>query len=197
MAKPCRTCKSRDWQPQNSLQYVCSPQCALEYVRKVQGKAEKASLRAQERKERATLAQRRGELKTRSEWIKDTQREFNRYIRARDYGKPCISSGRLMSNQGVLKGQRIDAGHYRSTGAASHLRFNFLNCHAQSVHDNRELSGNTVEYRKMLILKIGEARVIELENDNAPRRFDIDWLKRARDIFRRRANWYEKRRGIK
>ena len=132
-------------------------------------------------------------LKTAGDYIKDAQTAVNRYIRARDYKQPCISCGSIPNNDGLISGQRVDAGHYRSRGSAAHLRFNLLNIHKQCTKCNRFLSGNVVEYRINLIKKIGLERVEVLENDNSTRKFDIDYLKRIKKIFNKRARWYERR----
>ena len=87
----------------------------------------------------------------------------------------------------------MEAGHYRSRGSASHLRFNLFNIHLQCARCNRYLSGNVVEYRKELIKRIGLNRVEILENDNKPRKFDIEYLKRVKHIFTKRAKFYELR----
>ena len=163
--KACRVCK-KIFTPQYNAtgQIVCSWECAIEQSRQ---KQQKAAEKAQKKRDAKVL----DDIKPRSRRIAEAQVAFNRYIRARDYGKPCISSGREYRD--IVFGGKMDAGHYRSTGAASHLRFNLLNCWGQSVRDNRHLSGNAVEYRKGLIKRIGEERVVALENDNEPRKFDI------------------------
>ncbi|EDN0929345.1 hypothetical protein CW085_23575, partial [Salmonella enterica subsp. enterica serovar Senftenberg] len=94
-----------------------------------------------------------------------------------------------------LTGSAIDASHYRSRGAASHLKFNVFNVHSACTRCNRQLSGNAVEYRIRLIRRIGLERVERLESDNAPRRFDIPYLKRIKSIFTRKARALEKRRA--
>jgi hypothetical protein len=43
------------------------------------------------------------------------------------------------------------------------LRFSELNCNAQCRHCNRFQEGNIQDYRKGLILKIGEQKVLLLE----------------------------------
>ena len=143
--------------------------------------------------ERKEIKKAKEGLKTAGEYIKEAQAAVNRYIRARDFNKPCISCGSMPTNDGLIKGQRVDAGHFRSRGSASHLRFNLLNIHKQCVKCNRWLSGNVVEYRVRLIERIGLERVEALENDNSLRSFDIDYLKRVKKIFNKRARWYEKR----
>jgi hypothetical protein len=86
----------------------------------------------------------------------------------------------------------VDAGHYRSTGAADHLRFNEDNCHAQSVYENRDRAGNAVAYRIGLIARIGLERVEALEADNTPVKWTREVLREIRDTYRRRANELEK-----
>lgn len=186
--KVCKVCK-RDFNPMRSMQAVCGPRCAVEHSRLTNAKA-------REKSARKALRKRKEALKTKADWMKEAQAAFNAYIRARDYGKPCISSGRMMSDSDLLTGSRTDAGHYRSVGAAAHLRFNLFNCHGQSVKDNRDLSGNAVEYRIRLIDRIGLERVEALERSNDPRTFDIEYLKRVKRIFSRRARHYKKLRGL-
>jgi hypothetical protein len=85
----------------------------------------------------------------------------------------------------LLTGSRWDAGHYRSTGAAPHLRFNEDNCHRQLVVCNRHGSGRAVDYRIGLIARIGIERVEALENDNSVAKYTVDDLKAI--CFRYRA----------
>lgn len=189
--KKCRQCKG-DFIPRNSLQFACSPGCAIDYSRDTTAKAHKAT----EKRQRAEMRKRREALKSKGDWLREAQTAFNSFIRARDHGKPCISCGLMMSNRGLTTGSRIDAGHYRSRGSAGHLRFNTDNCHAQCSRCNRELSGNITEYRRFLLLKIGIARLERLENDYTLRKFDVEYLKRVKRIFNRRARHYKKLRGI-
>lgn len=83
------------------------------------------------------------------------QAVFNKWIRERDKGQPCISCN---------SGQPNQACHYLSQGHHSALRFNEDNCHLGCVKCNLFLHGNLVNYRKGLIKKIGEERVLALEN---------------------------------
>jgi hypothetical protein len=130
-------------------------------------------------------------LKPRSDRMREAQSSFNRYIRARDMGKPCICCGR---SQGDLKiGGAVDAGHYRSRGSAPGLKFNVFNCHSQLAYCNRYLSGNVVSYRARLIEKIGLDRVERLESDNSPKKFDAEYLDRVKRIFSKRAKMYERK----
>ena len=123
-------------------------------------------------------------LKTRSDWQRDAQRAFNEYIRVRDRGKPCISCG---ASQGVtVRGGDFDAGHYRSRGSSPHLAFHIHNCHSQCVKCNRHLSGNIVEYRKQLVIRIGIEKLEKLEQDNRPRNYTIKDFQRIISICRKR-----------
>ena len=130
-------------------------------------------------------------LKTAGDYIKEAQVAFNSYIRVRDKNKQCISCGCLPGD--TVQGGKFDAGHYRSRGSASHLRYHLLNCHSQCVKCNRYLSGNVVEYRKGLIARIGAERVEQIEMGNNPRKFTIDYLKRVKKIFNYRKRLYERK----
>jgi len=159
--------------------------CHAGYADAQAAKAERRAAKAckvASQEERAATKKRREALKTRGEWMKEAQQAFNEFIRERDRqaGHACISSGRPLD----WSGNQVDAGHYRSTGAAPHLRFNEDNCHAQSKHDNQFLSGNAVDYRIRLIERIGLARVEALEADNEVRKFTVDQLREIRDTYR-------------
>jgi hypothetical protein len=88
---------------------------------------------------------------------------FSLFIRTRDSQKyqgkafDCISCGR----PGMAIDQ-ADCGHYVNRQHMS-LRFSELNCHAQCRHCNRFMEGNIQDYRKGLIKKIGESKVLMLE----------------------------------
>jgi len=185
-AKVCKVCKA-DFNPMRSLQSVCGPRCAVKH-------SSLTNTNAREKSARKALRKRKEALKTRSDWIKEAQVAFNAYIRARDYGKPCISCGCF--EQERFTGGHFDCGHYRSTGAAAHLRYHFLNAAGQCKRCNRDLSGNAVEYRMGLSRRIGMERVSRLERDNQPRSFDMEYLKRLKRILSRRARHYKKLRGL-
>ncbi|UQY45284.1 recombination protein NinG [Mixta hanseatica] len=185
--KKCRICPEK-FIPRSTTQTVCSPKCAIQLANQLSERNRKR----QEKLQRDELRIRREKLKTKSDWSKEAQIAVNRYIFWRDYGRPCIACGRPL-NYGV-RGGAVDASHYRSRGSASHLRYNVFNIHAGCVRCNRELSGNLIPFRINLIGKIGADRVEKLEHDNTPRKFDIDYLKRMKAIFTRRARHYEKLR---
>ncbi|WP_413817716.1 recombination protein NinG [Pseudomonas viridiflava] len=171
-AEKCRIPECRaSFVPQRLGQAVCSSACAILDAPKNQANARKA-LAEVERKE---IKVRKENLKSRSDFVRECQQAFNEFIRWRDRaaGHPCISSGRPLD----WSGNQTDAGHYRSVGSAPHLRFDERNCHAQSKQDNRFLSGNAVDYRIGLIVRIGLAAVEALEADQEPRKHTIEELK--------------------
>jgi hypothetical protein len=55
------------------------------------------------------------------------------------------------------------------------------------------MEGNLTPYRKQLIKRIGKQRVLDLENDNKPKNYSIDDLKRIKEVFKKRAKLYEKK----
>lgn len=166
--RKCKVCRTA-YTPTKPMQTVCSHECAMSLAVSVRGKAVKVA----QVKERKADAVKRESLKSMGQLTAEAQTAFNQYIRARDYGKPCISSGVAMD----WNGNGVDAGHYRSRGSAPHLRFDERNVHAQSKHDNRYLSGNATGYRIGLIARIGLDAVEALECDQTPRKYSRDDLK--------------------
>lgn len=170
---------------------ACGPECAAVLARQANEKAAARAALEDRKQTRVKLEA----LKTIPQLKKEAQREFNRYIRARDRaaGHPCISSGRPLdwSTAGIT-GSKVDAGHYRSTGSADHLRFHEDNCHAQSVAENRDKAGNAVAYRIGLIQRIGIARVEALECNNEVVKWTREMLREIRDTYRLKARALEK-----
>ncbi|QNC78755.1 recombination protein NinG [Klebsiella quasipneumoniae] len=190
--KKCPIC-STEYIPRSSLQKVChNYKCAIAYNKKRDEENAARNKRKQERLQKSELKQRKDRLKTASQWNKEAQAAVNKFIYWRDYGRPCIACGRPL-NYGV-RGGAVDSSHYRSRGAAPWLRFNVFNNHSGCVRCNRELSGNLIPYRLNLIEKIGLQRVERIEHDNTVRKFSIEYLKRVKAIFTRRARHYEKLR---
>jgi len=148
----------------------CSPECAQAFA-----------LLERQRADRKVLMAFRETHKKKGAHVAAAQKSFNAYIRARDAGKNCISSGKPLPLDVV--GGGFDAGHYRSVGSAPHLRFHEDNVHGQSKHDNRHLSGNAVDFRLGLIARIGLARVDALEADQTPRHYSIDDLKAIKVLY--------------
>lgn len=173
--KTCRVCKVK-FKPWNTTQVVCSTKCALQYARESAAK-----------KERKEIKEAKQRIKTRADWIKEAQVAFNSYIRIRDKGKPCISCDKPDNGN-----HQRHASHFRSVGAASHLRFNVLNVHASCATCNGVLSGNLLEYMKRLPNKIGQEKTDWLLNANFEKRYSIDYAKRVKSIFTKRTRLYKK-----
>lgn len=196
--KPCGKYAPLDECTITNVGKFCSIECAGKYGLEANKKAAAKQLARERAKTKAELKnaarmhrKRKEKLKTVSDYIKEAQACVNKYIRARDHGQPCISCN---SQPAQKRGGTMEAGHYRSRGAAGHLRFNTNNIHLQCVKCNRYKSGNAVDYRLGLIKKIGIEKVEALENDNMPRKFTIEYLKRMKRIFAKRARMIEKRR---
>lgn len=176
----CPCCKGK-LEPGQRIHPNCIEPYADDQAAKAKRKAEKQA-RMAAKVERAETRKRKEAIKTRADWLKDAQKAFNAFIRARDQlaGYTCISSGRPLD----WTGNNVDAGHYRSTGSAPHLRFDERNCHAQSKMDNRWLAGNAVDYRIGLIARIGIEQVEALEADNESRKYTVDDLKQITATYR-------------
>jgi hypothetical protein len=139
------------------------------------------------RKERAEIRARKVKVRTRSYYVKAAQAAFNAWIRARDAGLTCISCGSMPEQR---YGGAMDCGHYRSTGAAPHLRFTPANAASQCVKCNRHLGGNAVAFRRGLVARIGMEAVEALEADHDPRKWSVD------ELIAIRRKYIEQRKAI-
>ncbi len=137
------------------------------------------------KQERKSDKARKQALKTRQEWLREAQKEFNKYIRMRDHAEPCISCGRFHAGS-------YDAGHYRSVGAQPALRFDENNVHKQCVPCNQHRGGNIVEYRIRLLLKIGQVAVEWLEMEHPPMKLDIPAIQSIKMKYMRKWKQLEK-----
>ena len=171
-SKICKGCGEK-FAPERPLQIVCGIPCAWAYKAKQDAKTDRRLTREAKAK-----------LKTRRDWLREAQAAFNRFIRLRDAGKPCISCGRHHQGQ-------YHAGHYLSTGARPELRFNELNVHLQCQPCNTHLSGNLVNYRIGLLTKIGAEQVQFLEGPHDPKHYSIDDLKAIKAEYTRKAKELE------
>ena len=184
-----KRCKSKScgvlFTPSRPMQSACSPLCAHEIARAKREQAETKARQAARKQDRAT----REALKTIPQLKKEAQHEFNRFIRARDRaaGLACICCGRPCEFERI--GGAVDAGHYRSTGSADHLRFNEDNCHAQRSDCNRYGAGRAVDYRIGLIRRIGRERVEALEAMNTTHKWERDHLRAIKALYR--AKWQQ------
>ncbi|MEN4767306.1 recombination protein NinG [Duffyella gerundensis] len=169
--KKCKFCPEK-FTPRTTTQTVCSPKCAIQLANQLSDRNQKR----REKAERAEWNKRKADVRPLSHWMNMTQRAFNDYIRARD-GNICISCG---STAAVS----YHAGHYRTTAAASQLRFNEDNVHSQCAACNVHHSGAIGPYRINLITKIGLQRVLALESNNEPHRYTREELDAIRARYR-------------
>lgn len=183
MKKPLRRkCANKDcrawFNPVRPEQTVCSYACACTYgkahtakVKTKEQQIESRQAKEQKKAERATWRDRKAAVKPLSHWIDMTQRAVNDLIRqtALANGDGCISCGTHSASV-------WHAGHYRSTAAASHLRFTKINIQLQCDVCNVHKSGNIELYRINLVKKIGEPAVIGLECDNSTHRWEREEL---------------------
>jgi len=172
--KKCRvaTCRA-SFVPSRMGQAVCSPACAIIDAPRHEPKARKAIAEVG-RKELQAAKER---LKPKGQYMREAQRAFNAWIRARDAAQPCISCGRHHEGQ-------YHAGHYRTVGSNPELRFEPLNAHKQCAPCNNHKSGDIVNYRMSLVLRIGQDKVDWLEGPHEPQRYTIDDLKQIRARYK-------------
>lgn len=152
----------REYHPADSVLRLpagsfCSLQHAVDYGR---AKAQKAREKAQIKAQKAQKAKvKEGDIRHQH---KLTQSIVNRLCLLLDSGKPCISCGR--PDQG---GRLRNAGHFKSRGANSALRYDLLNLHGQCTYCNLYNSGAIEGYRQGLLERYGSAILDYL--DTAPR----------------------------
>jgi len=96
---------------------------------------------------------------------------FSEYIRLKNADEngvcTCISCGKK------AHWKNMDCGHYIKRQFKS-VRFNENNCWPQDRHCNYFLQGNDANYRKNLVKKIGEQKVLLLE---AQKRVTKKWTR--------------------
>lgn len=180
--KKCKACRTPFFLASPWQTHCRAEACAVAAAEAAHEKRAR-TLRKQSQAERKADRAAREAMKGVPELKKEAQKAFNAWVRQRDANLPCISCGAPPPDMTGLHAGR-DAGHYRSTGAADHLRFHPDNCHAQCVHCNQHLAGNAVMYRLGLIARIGQQRVEALESDNAPVKWTRDGLRQIRDEYR-------------
>jgi len=170
--KKCKACNEK-FVYFSSLQKVCSVACSLKHVRN------------EERKEFNRETKRRKQaIKSRSDWLREVQQVFNKYIRLRDSNLPCISCARHHNGQ-------YHAGHYKTVGANPELRFNEINCHKQCAPCNNHLSGNITNYRIELSKRIGDEKLKELEGPHEPKKYTIEELKELKKVYQQKIKQLE------
>lgn len=182
--KKCKVCGS-EFTPSKPMQKVCSLACALSIASLEKAKRERTALAADKKLTREKL----DAMKTRSDWAKEAQAEVNKYVRLRDMGKGCITCGARPEQKA---GGTMDAGHFRSVGSAPHLRFFTSQIAAQCVTCNRYQGGRALDFRRALVERRGAEWVEALEAMHGTAKFDIEYLKRIKTIFAKKARRLQK-----
>lgn len=149
---------------------ACSPEHALELVR-----------REREKKAAKAARQQKVKARTRRDWLKLAQAAVNAYVRLRDGKDGCISCGRSPE-----WGGQWHASHFRSVGAASAVRFNLWNIHKSCSICNNWKSGNLSEYEPRLRMKIGDEKVDWLRTQNQSVAYSAEYLQRLIKIAKKK-----------
>lgn len=170
--------------PQRLGQAVCSPKCGLAIKEVNQAKARKSLAQVG----RADIKVRKEALKSRGDYAKEAQAVINRYVRLRDAHLGCISC-----DKPATWGGQWHCSHFRSVGAAPHIRYNLWNMNRACSVCNNHLSGNIAGYRPKLIEKIGQNKVDWLESNHSVARHDIPYLKRIKAVFTKKCRRLEAR----
>jgi hypothetical protein len=155
--KKCRICKN-DFEPSNSTHIVCSYKCAMAFAQeKSYAKAKKFSDSLLEDSKSSKIRIKKLKISIRSlkDYESDAKKSFQKWARLRDKDLPCISCDKFTKLN--------DGGHYKKAEVYSGLIFNEYNVNLQCRKCNRFLNGNELNYRIGLIKKIGEDKVLELE----------------------------------
>lgn len=215
--KRCRHCKEyfeADSGITVPLGFFCCIEHAKEHGLSKAIAKKKKDATAKHRADKKELRQVRANSKRLIDYEREAQSAINAYVRARDHGKPCPSCERLFveiaGKESWKIGGAFDCGHYLSRGSKPQLRFNLLNmasqcktCNAGAGRFSAKNATVSQIYRINLIKRIGLERVEWLENNNERSKKDtlcrkdyIEYLERIKRIFRKRARYYKKRRGI-
>ena len=165
----CRNCKEK-FEPIKFNQKFClESECVRVWV-----ESEKA------KQWKKTKQKAKQDLMTLSDYLKLAQQVFNKWINLRDNGLPCISCDKPITG-------RVNASHFWNANNHYNVRFNEDNVHSSCITCNQFLSGNLLEYRTRLILKIGEQRFNILETESKEtRKFTIDELKEIIAIYKKK-----------
>jgi hypothetical protein len=155
----CKNCKEKFEPIRFNAKYCLKEECIRAFVAE-----------AKEKQWKQTKTRMKADLKTTSDWLKEAQVVFNKYIRERDKGLNCISCDKPPLKK--------NCGHYYSQGGHSNVRFDEDNCHLQCEHCNTYLSGNLLNYQIGIEKRIGAEKLIELQGRaHLEKRWSVNELK--------------------
>ena len=179
----CKVCTG-EFTRRNMAPKVCSPDCSVEFIPSEKARKRDKAERLDRRKDREKLE----DLQPVQYWLKKAETVVNRYVRLRDRLEGCISCSKPFNWHG-----QWHAGHYKSVGANSALRFNLWNIHKQCSVCNNHLSGNIGEYAPRLVEKIGQGRFDLLNSSPKRRRYSREYLERLILVFGKKVRLLESR----
>ena len=165
----------------------CSPECGALLALNALEKARKAKAAKEKSEDKAKLVK----LEGRPYWLKRAETAVNRYVRARDKFKGCISCSKPATWDG-----QWHASHFRSVGAASSVRYHLWNVNKACWICNKHHSGNLAEYGPRLVALIGQQRVDWLKAQNGRADYSIEYLQRLTKVMNRKALRQEKRNAM-
>lgn len=166
----CKVCREQ-FVPNPPWLRHCSPDCgavlAVQLLAKQKQKAQRVERAADKAK-----------LKTRADWLRETQAVVNSVVRWRDKDDGCISCDKPSTWQG-----QWHCSHFKSVGSSPSLRFDMANMHKSCSVCNAHLSGNIGAYRPRLIAKIGQAEVDRLEGPQEAVKYTISDLQAIKATY--------------
>jgi hypothetical protein len=184
MTKKCVVCKADN---PNPLIRVCSYKCSDTYLKTEEGKKRLKS--AKKGVEKRSHKEAKRKVKPLSHWVNETQKVFNEWVRLDDIDRPCVSCG--TSNQ-----KTWDAGHFRPVSTMPEIRFHRWNvnkeCKNCNWYDETHLQG----YEETLLKRFGQERVDWLKGPHPSHKYDYEYLKRFRKVYRKRIKIRKKIKGL-
>jgi hypothetical protein len=160
--KRCKNCNELFTPQYRTTQRACSMKCALN-IAKENKKKQISDLEK--------LIKEDKETKSLSSEIAKTRTLVHKYVRLRDTGKPCISSG-------IPWQKDFEAGHCFSQKSYNALRFDLDNIHGQSINANRFKDGDEQNYLLNLPHRIGKERSEALKKrEELSKRYTKQWTR--------------------
>lgn len=151
--KKCKQC-GQPFTPFRSFQKTCMETDCL--VKQGRVLAEKRTQQAKREEDRAHREKVR-KNKPLSWHINRTRTTCHDYIKARDFGLPCICCGEPIDWYGDKR--QINAGHWKTQGSSGSVRFNEDNIFAQRAYCNGNQAGNQSAMELGMVERIGAERV--------------------------------------
>lgn len=177
--KKCKYCGDK-YTPRKTTQTCCyESECIKKFLDENKPKINRVT----EKRKREQRNEKREQLKTYSQRVGEVKVVFQRFIRLRDKGLPCISCG--------SKSLKVDGGHYKKAEIYSGVIFDEHNVHSQCQKCNRYEGGNEANYRQGLVERYGEKYVLELEkraNETRSYKYDKEELKEIKTKYQRLIN---------